>query len=750
MAEQSGQDAIAVVEKPQESLENTILRSEKALGLETEYDRQTEASLFIDKKFLSYALITGVVQRSERVFGGKAWADYLDGRLFARQYGKQDLTPDFIRELHAKLTYRSDPEISGKIREFGVIGASYDECGKPVTYTKEQVSAIERNPQLSFKRIPPEDANSTTGFIVYPPQSGAQIKETITENLNKLCEWFNKAKKEKTYSPHAIAGLLQHRLVSIHPFSDGNGRLTRTLMNWSLENDGEAPSVIDNPGEDILTDEETWVSYITKGSDQYKAIKKRQSELQEAGIHNINALFDLGQDKAFYEYIFQHLKQAPSLPTNGDKHKHQTYEDFLADFKAEMNRFQEYLSSVSKLKSADGEKEIMQGGLITPEFMDFASASNMQVLPLEIRKQFFADTKIYRGGIVEGNVDDEEICKMFQDYSGVGTGYRSLQRSHLPATSLNNVNPQVIRESMEYYNKMFASSYLQKKHPDIKNPYTATYPPIGDLNKTISEHTAGGDSIWNSPFASTSLNYSQGHSWATRFSAGYAKDAQHGVLFRAQLPREGMVMTFGQKFEGLIASGFAFEYEALVAGGLQPASITGIDVYDRGSIHRNPGLSARRVEEDGKVNVVIENRRGEFVITKTYTYNPDATRFEFAGEVATEISSATPIEKPPAFDSYDHKDFSHFFADEFKKGYNSPFKSMEIYPILEKYNFSEFNEKFTKDYPFSKINDSKSNKINFSNLYYPIKNNYLKEGKNIIKTSKYIIDLKKDKFKDNK
>lgn len=691
MAEQGENSAVAAAEKPPESLEHTIHKSERALGVETEYDRQAEASLFIDKKFLSYALITGVTKKPERVFSDKAWADYLDGRLFARQYGKQDLTPDFIRELHTKLTQRSDPKISGKIRDVGVVGASYDDGKKPVTYTAEQVKAIEKNPLLSFRREPPGDEESTTGFIVYPhPKSGAQTQEAIAKDLDELCEWFNNAKKQEAYNPHIVAGLLQHRLISLHSFLDSNGRMTRVLMNWSLENDGKAPSVIDNPGEDILTDEDTWISYIAEGSKQYKAIKKRQAALEEAGIDNINALFDLGQDKAFYEYIFRHLKQAPPLPTNGDKHKHQVYEEFLADFKDEMGRFQEYMRVTSKLKTADSEREISQGGLITSEFMDFASSPNTQVLPMELRKQFFTDTEAYRGGIVDGEVDDEKICQMFQGYTGVGVGYRALQHSHLSATSLQGVSQPVIRESMEYYNKMFASSYFAKKHPDIENPYASSPTPVRDLNTTVREHTAGRQDIWNSPFASTSLNYGESRGWANRFWADCAKNSRHGVLFKAQLPREGIVMTFGQKFEGLTATGCQHEYEVLVTGGLQPASITVIEVYDQGNTHGNPDLRATKVEGDGKVSIVLEDRHGEFVVSRTYAYNPDAARFVLADEVATEIPSTAPIDQPAVFDPHGYKDLSHIIGG-FTKEYESPFKSKKIYSPLENenYNFSK-------------------------------------------------------------
>ncbi len=175
MEEPSKHNQQTLVAEQPKPLDHIISESEKALGIETEYDRLAEASLFIDKKFLNYALITGGTQKPERVIGKEAWADYLDGRLFARQYGKRDLTIDFIFELHRKLTARSNPEISGQIRDCAVEGASYDDGDKPVTYTPEQVKAIEANPLLSFRREPPDDEKGTTGFIVYPhPESGAE------------------------------------------------------------------------------------------------------------------------------------------------------------------------------------------------------------------------------------------------------------------------------------------------------------------------------------------------------------------------------------------------------------------------------------------------------------------------------------------------------------------------------------------------------------------------------------------------
>lgn len=683
--------SIPPLENSAESLNEQIKILESKLDIESDYDRQLEASLFIDKIFLNYSIITGVVERPERIFGDDAWADYLEGRIYARNYGKTDLTPDFICNLHASLTQRSNPKIAGRIRSVGVIGASYEDGSKPVRYTQEQIHAIEQNPLLSFRRDPPEDETSTTGFIVYPHlNSGVETQAEIKKSLAELCDWFNTRKKQGTYNPHELAGLLQNKLISLHPFLDGNGRLSRVLMNWSLENDGQPPSFIDNPGEDILTDINTWISYIEKGSQQYKTIKDRKAALEQAGIHTTNALFNLGQDKAFYEYIFRYLKQAPPLPTNGDKHNHHVYEQFLADFREEMGKFQEYM----RLTKTIDKREVSQGGLITPEFLEFASSTHTQELPEEVRNLFFTDVEAYRGAMIDEQIDEEKLCQMFLNYTGVGTGYRALSGLSLQPTSGKRVDQKAIKESMDYYNRMFASSYFVSKHSNIQNPYARDTTPVRDLNTTVKEHTLGGTSIWNSPFASTSLNYQESKSWANRFSAVYAKNARHGVLFKTHLPREGMVMTYGQKPEGLTASGFHHEYEALIAGGLQPASIFEIEVYNKDN-SGNPSLKATRVESEGTITINIEDRRDEFVVRKRYTYNPNITRFEKVSSETTDILSTQPIEKPPVFDPDGVTIHNISFKNIFIKEYNSPFYIKKDKPI-ELYSLSY--PKFKKDY----------------------------------------------------
>lgn len=64
----------------------------------------------------------------------------------------------------------------------------------------------------------------------------------VTCEMEKLLEWY---KKEKlTLHPIELAALMHHRLVAIHPFTDGNGRVSRLVMNTVLIQAGYTPAII--------------------------------------------------------------------------------------------------------------------------------------------------------------------------------------------------------------------------------------------------------------------------------------------------------------------------------------------------------------------------------------------------------------------------------------------------------------------------------------------------------------------------
>jgi Fic family protein len=70
-----------------------------------------------------------------------------------------------------------------------------------------------------------------TGASFVPPPSSE-----VRPRINELLKWLRENPDELT--PIELAAVFHHRLVQIHPFSEGNGRTARLLMNAMLMKDG--------------------------------------------------------------------------------------------------------------------------------------------------------------------------------------------------------------------------------------------------------------------------------------------------------------------------------------------------------------------------------------------------------------------------------------------------------------------------------------------------------------------------------
>jgi len=65
------------------------------------------------------------------------------------------------------------------------------------------------------------------GFVVFPPYS---VVPRAVENLLERYEAFKADKRD----PYSLASVLSYDFVAIHPFEDGNGRMSRLLLNRVL------------------------------------------------------------------------------------------------------------------------------------------------------------------------------------------------------------------------------------------------------------------------------------------------------------------------------------------------------------------------------------------------------------------------------------------------------------------------------------------------------------------------------------
>jgi Fic family protein len=104
--------------------------------------------------------------------------------------------------------------------------------------------AITQDGQPTRKKIIPGDYKKTPNSLRL--QNGEIFdytpSEKVAEEIAELVRWYNE--HEVTEDPIILASLLHYRFVRIHPFDDGNGRVSRLLMNYVLLRKGYPVVVI--------------------------------------------------------------------------------------------------------------------------------------------------------------------------------------------------------------------------------------------------------------------------------------------------------------------------------------------------------------------------------------------------------------------------------------------------------------------------------------------------------------------------
>jgi len=79
----------------------------------------------------------------------------------------------------------------------------------------------------NYRRIQNYVANSSTGDVIYTPPSAVEVPIMMSE----MVKWLN---ADVEMHPVLVSGIAQFQLVHIHPFLDGNGRVSRLLSTLCL------------------------------------------------------------------------------------------------------------------------------------------------------------------------------------------------------------------------------------------------------------------------------------------------------------------------------------------------------------------------------------------------------------------------------------------------------------------------------------------------------------------------------------
>lgn len=123
-------------------------------------------------------------------------------------------------------------------------GEAYDFMFDLIRTKKITVHDIKVMHQMFYKSIDEKNAGVWRNQQIIVTGSEYQFPEPeMLENMmQELEEWINE--NRSSFHPVEFAALLHLKFVSIHPFIDGNGRISRLIMNLSLIQDGYMLAII--------------------------------------------------------------------------------------------------------------------------------------------------------------------------------------------------------------------------------------------------------------------------------------------------------------------------------------------------------------------------------------------------------------------------------------------------------------------------------------------------------------------------
>lgn len=184
------------------------------------------------------------------------------------------LTESFIRELH-RVLLREDYTVCRQLND-----------GNTSSY-------IVHAGQYKTR---PNSVKTVTGEI-FEYASPEETSALMTD----LLQWYNQAEKEGTMTPIELASLFHYRYIRIHPFEDGNGRISRLMVNYILHRHGYPMIVVKSADKN---------NYLTA---------LNRCDVAIGPIPSDGAHADLSQIAPFVEYMSKCLERALVISIKGAK-----------------------------------------------------------------------------------------------------------------------------------------------------------------------------------------------------------------------------------------------------------------------------------------------------------------------------------------------------------------------------------------------------------------------------------------------
>lgn len=157
---------------------------------------------------------------------------------------------------------------------------------------------------------------SNTSYVVHAGQYKTRPNSVITATgerfeyaspeetpalMTDLLQWYNQAEAKGTMSPIELASLFHYRYIRIHPFEDGNGRISRLIVNYILYRHG-------------------YPMIVVKSSDKNNYLTAlNRCDVVIGPVPSDGAHAELSQITPFVEYMSKCLERALIISIKGAK-----------------------------------------------------------------------------------------------------------------------------------------------------------------------------------------------------------------------------------------------------------------------------------------------------------------------------------------------------------------------------------------------------------------------------------------------
>ncbi len=229
---------------------------------EADYMRFIESYTYLNKK----PYVSGSELYGKPVY--LAWKK-ADNRLKSIPRGELVLDRKLIREIHDLATPSFFTELTEKYGKLGKLPAGLltalrsnaNFLLRPLKrpLSEHAYESVLGNPLLKFIELPfPLSRKGARRGII-----SCVDHDQITIEMNKLLSWYNENKDKA--DPIHLAAQFQRRLVSIHPFVDGNGRTSRLIMDRILAEHDLPPALIRDMDMDLYLSPQEWEASVRQG-----------------------------------------------------------------------------------------------------------------------------------------------------------------------------------------------------------------------------------------------------------------------------------------------------------------------------------------------------------------------------------------------------------------------------------------------------------------------------------------------------